>query len=469
MANNRLRKIQTVIGVFVGFSALLVAVAWWVVSVEGWDPTRRAVGAVVQVLFSSARGARRQLQGEVAKIKGAGEPLTIEQIVPQEVPDPENAAVLYEQAFAELNISDVDKGGIFDLVGSIRQPRRNEAPPVAAIAQIVEKNASAIMLLEAASGRPKCRFPVEWQASMGAIFPHYSKLKECTWLLAAKMMVHAQHGQMTQVVETARVTLALAEAISTEPILIGQLVRHSIIQITFQGLQAALSAQYVQTGACLRLFDDLREVEFIRSFVRSLWGERIAGMQFFDLVRRDRPTAAAIIIDEPWAEPWFRLFYGHPLGPKMLAMDETVYLRVMSYYVHLAGRPWRDYGYPWDVDREIRDQMPMYAMVAHLLLGRYRHTLLKRDRATVHIGLVQAALALKAYNNKMGQYPASLAELRKVIPWELPEDPFSGQDFVYKSEGDGFLVYSVGPNLKDDGGTVAKDWEEGDIIWRCKK
>jgi len=49
----------------------------------------------------------------------------------------------------------------------------------------------------------------------------------------------------------------------------------------------------------------------------------------------------------------------------------------------------------------------------------------------------------------------------------LPTDPFSGKPFVYRREGAGFLIYSWGPNLKDDGGKVGKTQDEGDIVMRC--
>ena len=81
-----------------------------------------------------------------------------------------------------------------------------------------------------------------------------------------------------------------------------------------------------------------------------------------------------------------------------------------------------------------------------------------------------AALTLKAYQNKKGEYPQSLAQLPETIEWaNLPEDPFSGEDFIYRREGEGFLIYSIGANLKDDGGKVEQDWKEGDIVWRCER
>lgn len=53
------------------------------------------------------------------------------------------------------------------------------------------------------------------------------------------------------------------------------------------------------------------------------------------------------------------------------------------------------------------------------------------------------------------------------------EDPFSGKPFAYRREGSGFCLYSIGPNLKDDGGKEpsepGKIGEEGDMVWRCER
>ena len=47
----------------------------------------------------------------------------------------------------------------------------------------------------------------------------------------------------------------------------------------------------------------------------------------------------------------------------------------------------------------------------------------------------------------------------------LPADPFTGQPLKYRRLGDGCVVYSIGPNLLDDG---AKGRREGgdDICFR---
>jgi hypothetical protein len=42
----------------------------------------------------------------------------------------------------------------------------------------------------------------------------------------------------------------------------------------------------------------------------------------------------------------------------------------------------------------------------------------------------------------------------------LSEEPLR-----YQRKGDGYLLYSIGWNQKDDGGVLAKDYREGDWPW----
>ena len=52
---------------------------------------------------------------------------------------------------------------------------------------------------------------------------------------------------------------------------------------------------------------------------------------------------------------------------------------------------------------------------------------------------------------------------------ELPKDPFSGKDYVYRREGKGFVVYSVSGNGTDDGGRDSRDVEKDDLVFRCSR
>ena len=66
------------------------------------------------------------------------------------------------------------------------------------------------------------------------------------------------------------------------------------------------------------------------------------------------------------------------------------------------------------------------------------------------MGTGQIALACKIYKSREGRFPEYIAALVPDILAEEPVDPFTGDPFIYKLREDGFVVYSVGSNEKDD-------------------
>ncbi len=63
-------------------------------------------------------------------------------------------------------------------------------------------------------------------------------------------------------------------------------------------------------------------------------------------------------------------------------------------------------------------------------------------------------VACERYRQKFGQWPLTLDIIPKDILSEIPNDPYTGKPIVYKRLADGIKVYSVGPDLTDDGGLL---------------
>ena len=87
--------------------------------------------------------------------------------------------------------------------------------------------------------------------------------------------------------------------------------------------------------------------------------------------------------------------------------------------------------------------------------------------------LAPLAFSLAAYRADHSSYPAKLRDLVPKYAAEIPTDVFTGSDLHYKPSGDGYLLYSVGPNAKDDGGKETGNDKEGkgwdDIVVRISK
>ena len=89
--------------------------------------------------------------------------------------------------------------------------------------------------------------------------------------------------------------------------------------------------------------------------------------------------------------------------------------------------------------------------------------------------LARTAIALERYRLAHAEYPESLDALAPQFIAHLPHDVIGGQPLKYRHEANGqFVLYSVGWNETDDGGTMAfkkgstseVDINQGDWVWR---
>jgi len=77
------------------------------------------------------------------------------------------------------------------------------------------------------------------------------------------------------------------------------------------------------------------------------------------------------------------------------------------------------------------------------------------------------ACALERYRLAHGQFPDVLDALAPQFMEKVPRDIINGQALKYRRTQDGqFVLYSVGWNETDDGGTVGSSRETGDWVWR---
>jgi hypothetical protein len=77
---------------------------------------------------------------------------------------------------------------------------------------------------------------------------------------------------------------------------------------------------------------------------------------------------------------------------------------------------------------------------------------------------LQIAFALAAYQRDNGKYPPTLAVLAPKYLAKIPDDLFTDKPLVYRPTETGYLLYSLGPNGKDDGGHGPDVDPKGDDI-----
>jgi hypothetical protein len=126
----------------------------------------------------------------------------------------------------------------------------------------------------------------------------------------------------------------------------------------------------------------------------------------------------------------------------------NMYSNYMDQYIKNAGQP---YG----AMPVAAPTLPNNKMFEFLCSGssedRFMYTKLETENS-----LLLLSLALRAYKLERGSYPAKLADLSPSYLKTIPDDPFSNRKpFKYRLNGNSYTLYSIGPDLKDDGGTFA--------------
>ncbi len=92
--------------------------------------------------------------------------------------------------------------------------------------------------------------------------------------------------------------------------------------------------------------------------------------------------------------------------------------------------------------------------------GERNHADRMRKNQT-RIRLLTVELALRSCQSAQGRIPQGLHELVPKTFQRVPIDPFSGQPLVYRAQGTNWVLYSIGPDRVDDGGTPVGPRQRG--------
>ncbi len=78
---------------------------------------------------------------------------------------------------------------------------------------------------------------------------------------------------------------------------------------------------------------------------------------------------------------------------------------------------------------------------------------------------------LNLFKQKHGDYPEKLDEVSPEFIDVVPDDPFTGKALVYRRDGAGYILYSLGPNRLDNNGTLraSRAEEDYDIVWKIER
>ncbi len=294
--------------------------------------------------------AGRRLEAELRRLRTAGEPLTLSQAAPPPVPDAENAALLYVKAFQMMRLgpyAKLDEQGAFQpgtdpaAITGFLYLHPGAKPDFAEVKAILAKNEAAFRLLEEASRRPACRFPVNWDKDLRVGLADLRGVSAAGRFLAARALVEAQQGRGAEALRNLAVVVRMANHTGMAQGIASQNLRRISINMAQESLPETVAA--VRNESEIRPLYDLlgKEDSGQDELAESLKADRAMGLWIFDHMRRGHWTEVARL--DPTVErlPLYReLARGWPivrhLWEPFFKLDEVYYLRRMREEIALA-------------------------------------------------------------------------------------------------------------------------------------
>lgn len=143
--------------------------------------------------------------------------------------------------------------------------------------------------------------------------------------------------------------------------------------------------------------------------------------------------------------------------------EEMSRAALLPYYENEKERLWND---------ERMKKIPRYYRLTKLVLPHLSPVMMKEATLEALIDAARIGLACRIYRNQEGRFPEKIADLVPHILGREPLDPFTGKSFIYKLRENGFIVYSVGTNKKDDmgkGSEITQMVMEKDDDWAWRE
>jgi hypothetical protein len=254
----------------------------------------------------------------------------------------------------------------------------------------------------------------------------------------------------------------------------------AMINVALSGLYTSVIAEGLRLHAwrepqLVALQEQLQQIELLGPLVEAMDTERVSACHMFETTKPDDlESIFAIGRDNPsiWykiQDPFYWALHCMPRGwfyqnMAALAQREQSLIETIDPSRGLIDpRKVDDFGnaaIAW-----VTKSSP-YTLLARVAMPNYLKACQTVARNQTMANQALVACGLERYRFIHQEYPETLADLKPELLPKPRNEVFSGQPFKYhRVASDRFLLYSVGWNGVDDGGTRGKSLSEGDWVW----
>jgi hypothetical protein len=427
-----------------------------------------AAAAVLQWIEAEPR----DLQSERAAARREGLPLSPSQLQAPLPPASQNAAPLYTRLTAVLKARPLNEQAKKLATRFIRGEKLSP-DEVMEVRRLLAERRDVMDLSHAAARRPSCVFRRDWSLGPELPLPEFAPMREAVRMLTAESLMLARDGRYRESIANQSLGLQIAEHAGGEPGAISFLVGVACRAIALAGFEQILLQVGPNAEAAEAVRRSLAQHPVGFRMRRALGGEIVMSAILCQEMQRSvaRNGAGALASVLGASAPDLPPIPERKLSPReerqvkrLLEACEADWLRRLRRMIALQSKPahtrltlYNELAAPY---ARIWDDPTL--LVSAILFPVIRPADEKGVTVWARGDVAIAAAALLAYKARHGAFPERMEGT--LLP--LPLDPFTGRPIGYRREGEGFVVYSVGPRGDFDGGQPNGEQPKGQTFFR---
>jgi hypothetical protein len=422
--------------------------------------------AAVTVVFFRSKSEFAKVAAELpqamAEAKAVGIPLKAEDLKPTPpVTEAENAAPLIRAAAAALgSVKDGDKVEAL-LLGPSRRADLSDRELMTKFAEL----ARPLSLARQAAAKPRCDFGYDWDLGGSQGFTELTQVKNLLKLLCLRAEVEAQEGKSDDAIKDLAASFSLARHAGSTPTMISQLVRVSCDAIAIASAEKVAEALADKPAELARLSKALTNTVRPASFKECLRGEVYFGLVAIRGLRSFGEAQRAVEGNSGGEDALDRGDRETP--PRPPAQPETVWAKAFTTR-HLQAWTKAFKAFPKGDDpvtaakalskvaAQVQAEPGLTNILNKVLFPVFEQAGEAFAKDVAQLRCIRALVQVLRWKAAHGRFPDTLEEMGPVAL-----DPFDGKPLKYIVTTEGVKVYSLGPNLVDDGGLDRREKPSG--------
>jgi len=403
--------------------------------------------------------AHRDLRRRVGELRAQGYPMNLEELNRSyDLPaGADNAADFYVTAFSRYVEWDSEAREGVPWVGKGKRLSRTESLEVSILERserFLSDNSETLSLLHEAVGSEHCRYPVDLTDTSDANMEWLPRVRRSAFLLCLEALVACERDDPNQAMRSIHANLALARSVNA-PILIHRLVRIAVEALAYGNIERVLSRMSLGDEQLQTLSGWLAADDDEAGCQQVFAGERCFGLEAF------RGSGGQHPAHEGTGGKVLRLIN---IPRKLLGLhdrDMLGYINQLQDCIEAADFSAENEMAGGGLIGRIPKEDKGGGLLTRLLSPAFTRIFQLEVRRIAGQRVAQTALAVERYRLAEGRVPRMLSDLVPVYLEAVPKDPFDGQDLRYDVLASGYVVYSVGVDLSDDGGAEKDDRKRG--------